>query len=440
MKEHERDELQEVGRKAKDLVMPGCDWVHRRVQRVSYLEPQLVQVRLSVDFTPPVDSGPYVPISVLPKWPPLYRFDFRRSDDTPVPLLTSSQNGAADESLLNGLVEDVSPQSLNDPAFREALRSLALGTATDLAPVVDVFESGLQGDDRDPLIERVLDIAAMLADATLLWYPVNQAERGVRTICKLDYLVQSPADTKWYLRLLRSLSWYQRAEYIPLTHIGADANFHAEVEAPPVLTIRSIEPRYYWLEEGEEAQEEDENEINLATEDAEKAGLRPQENLEREGRLAHVYVSGRRPLGADLVVGFAPSRTGVVLSAFIAAVLAAILATSFYCWRDTIRLESHIDAAVAVLILVPALIGYVVIRPSDHPLARRYIFGTQILSLAASGIPLLMAVLLLRFAGDPSCLKTAWLWSMVGSWLLALMLLGSLMGAGFVSGEDFEDD
>jgi hypothetical protein len=244
------EELATAGKLATDLVLPGCDWVHRRVQRVSYLEPRLMVNSLSVDFTIPEDSlGDCVPVSVLPKWPPLYRFDFRGADETPIPLLTSAQNGVADEALLRALVEQVSPASFSTSNFGEALTRLARGPETHLESAFETFRQGLRGDLDDPQVERVLDIAAMLTDATLLWYPLQPADRGVRTLCKVDYLIRGLEIESWHRRLLRSLSWRQPAEYIPLWHIGADANFHAEVEAPPVLAIRSIEPSYYWFTE-----------------------------------------------------------------------------------------------------------------------------------------------------------------------------------------------
>lgn len=450
------EELKHAGSLASRLVLPGCDWVHRRVQRVSYLEPRLMVNSLSVDFTVPQHGiGAYVPVSVLPKWPPLYRFDFERGDGTALPLLTSWQNGVIDEALLRALIEEVAPTSLDDSDFAKALVSLARGPETHLEEAFDTFREGLRGDLSDPRIERVLDIAAMLTDATLLWYPLRTGDRGAHLLCKVQYLVRSVENHSRRVRLLRSLSWYQPAEYIPLWHIGADANFHAEVEAPPVLRIRSVEPRFYWFtdpsavvtEEADEggpgegaddaegaAEESADSENGGATPDAstleaEAAGLRPDEYVDREGRLAHLYVAGRRPLAADLVAIFAPSRT-VVFSMFGAAALIAALVSAVYYWRAQVTAPGHLEAAVAVLILAPALIGYVASRPSDPPLARHYISGVQLLSLAAGAIPLVMAVLLLRYGGSPHCLHVSWLWAMRASWLLAASLAVSFLRAG----------
>jgi hypothetical protein len=408
---------------------------------------------LSVDFTVPQHGiGTYVPVSVLPKWPPLYRFDFERADGTALPLLTSWQNGVIDEALLRALIEEVAPASLGDSEFAKALVSLARGPETHLEEAFDTFRGGLRGDLSDPRVERVLDIAAMLTDATLLWYPLRPGDRGAHLLCKVKYLVRSVENHSRRVRLLRSLSWYQPAEYIPLWHIGADANFHAEVEAPPVLKIRSVEPSFYWftdpsavevgLGEGADAEgagkkspdESAASETDSATPDAstleaEAAGLRPDEYVDREGRLAHLYVAGRRPLGADLVAIFAPSRT-VVFSMFGAAALIAALVSAVYYWRAQVTAPGHLEAAVAVLILAPALIGYVASRPSDPPLARHYISGVQLLSLAAGAIPLLMAVLLLRYGGSPHCLQVSWLWAIRASWLLAACLAISFLRAG----------
>ncbi|HET8863811.1 MAG TPA: hypothetical protein VFM94_11245 [Solirubrobacterales bacterium] len=387
---------------------------------------------LSVDFTvPESDAGAFIPISVLPKWPPLYRFDFRHSDGTSLPLLTSEQNGIVDEALLLALVEKVSPSSLNAADFHDALSTLARGPETHLENAFERFHAGLEGDLSDPRVERVLDIAAMLTDATVLWYPIRAHDLGVRTVCKVEYLIRNFDTERRHIRLLRSLAWLHPAAYIPLWHIGADANFHAEVEAPPVLTIRSLEPRYYLFSEESAIVKpgDSDSEPDPDSKAAEAVGLRPDQYIDEEGGLAHLYVSGRRPLGVDLIATFAPSRA-TVLPMFGAAVVIAALATAFYFWRDQMSVPANVDAAIAVLILIPALIGYVVIRPSDPPIVRRYVLGVQLLSLAASAIPLLMAVLLLRYGGDPDCLRLAWLWPMYASWLISLALGVSFLRAG----------
>jgi hypothetical protein len=439
-------QLSAAGAAAPGLILPGCDWVHRRVQRISYSGPQLLTNRLSVDFTPPPEAPAYVPISVLPKWPPVYRLDYLRDDGTPVPLLTSAENGIIDEALLRATVEEVSPASLHSEAFAAALRTLCRGPETHLEEAFDSFAELLVGDVSDPRVERLLDIAATLTSATFLWYPVPSGRAGQRQICKLEYLIRNLESSRWHVRLRRSLSWMAPADFIPLWHIGADANFHADVEAPSVLTIRSLEPRFYWFAppEAEEsyadpadpadapdpaASAEEDSSADSDSRRAEEVGLRPDLYLDREGRLAHVYVSRRRPLGADLIATFAATRSAIAPMAGAGLVIAA-LATAFYSWREQIDMTNDVAAAVSVLILIPALLAYVVIRPSDPPEARRYLQGVQALALAAGAVPLVMAVMLLHYAHDPGCLTTAWLWSERAAYLIAAMLTFSFLRAG----------
>ncbi len=424
-------DLAETGRRAAALVLPGADWVHRRVQRISYEEVGLQRMQLSVDFTVPEgEIGTHLPISVLPKWPPLYRFDFHDAAGESVPLLTTEQNGEADEALLRALVTAVSPATLTDPVAEKALKSLTCGPETDLEPSFYALIDRLSVSDYDDRAERLVEIAASLTDTTLLWFPVGSLRAGQRTVVKVEYLIRDEHAHKLWRKVARSLSWQQPPRYIRLWHAGADANYHVDVEAPPTLITREAEVGYYryipaWADE--EAVLAKDEEISAR---AEERGLRPDQFLDFSGRLAHLYVTGRRPLAADLKLRFAPTRTGVVLSSFLAALMISILVSFFYCWREWAAETDRVDASVAILVLVPALIGYLLVRTTDHPMIRAHIVGLQLVSLAAAAVPLAMAVTLIRYAGDSHCLEAIWCWLLVASWAFVAILGGGLLGAG----------
>lgn len=108
----------------------------------------------------------------------------------------------------------------------------------------------------------------------------------------------------------------------------------------------------------------------------------------------------------------------------------------FLFWRSQIDIPANTDAAVSVLILIPALIGYIVIRPTDPPLTRQFLLGVQLLALAAGAVPLVMAVLLLRYGGEPHCLTKAWLGPLIASWVLAGCLAVSWLRAAWVGRSD----
>lgn len=422
--------LAETGRRSARLLLPGGDWVHRRVQRISYLDSGLQQMQVSIDFTVPDGRlGTHLPVSVLPKWPPLYRLDFRSAAGRPLPILTSDQNGVADEALLLEFASTVGAP-LGDPNFRGALRSLARGPETDLFDPFVTFLDAL-GDLADPGRGRLADLGALLTATTLLWWPICEPP-GTRTIAKLHYLIHDEEELHWYERLGRALSWYQPPEYVNLWHAGADANFHADIEVPKPLIIRAAEPSYFSFSDPADAgsdfdpdsEEEEEGESGAPP------AVRPDQLVDLAGSQAHVYITGRRPLAVELAVRFAPTRGAMILSSLLAAAMIAALVTAMFTWRDWVSQEENIDGAVAVLILAPALIGYLVVRPADHPIARRHLVGVQALSVVAAVIPLTMAVLLLRYEDDPGCLTTAWRWPMYVSWALVVILLIGLRGAG----------
>lgn len=418
--------LERAGTDAAALIRPGTDWVHRRVQSLSYLEHDLQRIRLSVDYTPPGDHpSALLPITVLPKWPPVFRFDLRNGDGQTIPLLTSQQNGIADHALVLELARIASPMSLQFPLFAAALETLARGPDTSLDAALDAFFENLQSDLDSGDVGRLADIAALLVDNTFLWVPAGR--RDERTIAKLEYVAPSVDTPSRRARALRSLSWQLPEETIQLRHCGADANFHLEIEAPPVLVVRSTEVSYYWLTDEPGKAEQPPEATDAA---AEGAGLRPEQHLARRGRFAHLYVSGRRPMGADAFFTMAPARSGFITASLVAALLIALLATAFYFARDQAGSASNVDAAVTLLALFPALVSYLVLRPTDHPLTRQYLIGVQILLSASAAVPVVMAVLLVIYADRSACLQNAWVVAMIGSWLPVAGLLLSWHQAG----------
>ncbi len=419
-------------RSAAELVLPGCDWIHRRVQSIAYVEPELVKVRLSIDFTIPDGCEcSHVPLSVLPKWPPLYRFDYLDAAGVSIPLLTSTENGAADWALMQALTEHASPTLMSDLEYVTALRKLSMGPDTDL---VDIFEELFErvsaaypdSGELNPTVERLIDLAAALTDSTLLWFPCDRST-GQRMVAKLSYMLPAVSVAPLYQRVLRSLSWNQPSESLPLRHIGADASYHAELEAPPVLVIRDLNPKYFWFTGDPKRAAQDHAESTAA---AEAAGLRPEQHLDYRGRFAHVYISGRRPMGANLFYRFAPARSGFIAAALISSALVAIFVTLLYLRRGVLSHPEDLDGVVALLLLVPALIGYFVFRPSDPPLVRRYLLGVQALVMLSALVPLVMAGFLLIYRDSGHKIHSTWHCSVILAWVLVALLAFSFARAG----------
>lgn len=432
MAQAQLDPFEQAGRDAAYLMVPRDEpgWVHRRVQSLRYLDQGWTEIHLSIDFDLPPDAEkvPWVPVTALPKWPPLYRVDFVDHEGRPIPLLTSRQNGSIDYGLMAALADEIDATWVRDKKFSEALESLTQGPETTLdAAFVELLDSvTMNADPADPRVSRFLDLASSLIDSTLLWYPTKRADGAERTIAKVAYHWPDEINDSPWVRALRSLSWSHPPEWMALPHIGGEANFHLEIEAPAPLLIRDIgEPLFYWILPDDEG---DQQSVTNASEDAEKAALRPEQHVACRGNLAHAYVSGRRPGTVDIPFSLAPPRSGFVAASLAASFAIAIFASAMYWSREAV-VDSR-DAGVALLVLVPAIIGYLVARPSDPAVVRRHLIGVQIVVSLAAAIPVTMGVLLLQYAANPDCLTTSWRVAVAASWLLTIMLIGSVLGAG----------
>src|SRR4051794_436160 len=96
-----------------DAVANPLDWIHRRVESISFTERLTVQRRISVDFTIKEQFSPFIagrdsehpslyflPIALLRKWPPLMQLDLRTAEGDPIPLLTTGKNREIDAAVL----------------------------------------------------------------------------------------------------------------------------------------------------------------------------------------------------------------------------------------------------------------------------------------------------------------------------------------------------
>src|SRR5829696_2735755 len=93
--------LVEVARAGGACLLDTKTWLHREVDKVSYVSPGMISRDISVDFSIPpgypafrerddgARSSYFVPVHLLRKWPPLMRFDLCDETGHAIPLLTS---------------------------------------------------------------------------------------------------------------------------------------------------------------------------------------------------------------------------------------------------------------------------------------------------------------------------------------------------------------
>ncbi len=420
MEGHEKKgELRSDGRLAVDLVKPRARWVHRRVQKLTKTAPEYEKSQVTVDFTVPPDfAGSKVPISFLPKWPPLTEFDFKDEAGRPIPLLTGRQNQVVDRALLRELVGSVDPGLLDCAAVKDAIKGVTSRGPGDDGVALEILADHLTPFmPNDAAAELTLEMAAVMDGSSLLWVPIGDEQRGHRTVCSFNYTTKSDEALGWGRRALRSLGWYQAPEYVPLLHMGKAANFHLTVHAPSTMKVAELDPQYY--------------EVTASPEDKPNAPLgftsfTPPINDGSRDSIGQLYVSGTRPLVADVGVRLMISRGRVIGPAIAATTLIACLTTACAMAHKTLVEPDAVEATVTVLTVIPALISILLASQLRDAFVRRNALGIQLISMASGLVPLVMALTLIRCAfgeDDPVALGTAWNVSAGISWLLVLLLL-----------------
>jgi hypothetical protein len=113
---------------------------------------------------------------------------------------------------------------------------------------------------------------------------------------------------------------------------------------------------------------------------------------------AYLYMSATRNQFGIARVDLAVRNRGLIGASLIAALLvAALLAVSAVFWREV---AAHTDATVTLFLIVPGLLGYLVVRPSEHPLVAKLLGGVRLLTLFAGALPVVGALALLAHDSD----------------------------------------
>jgi hypothetical protein len=414
-------ELKRDGQLAVALVKPGGGWIHRVVQKTTNVAPDYAKTKVSIDFTVPEDfEGNWAPITFLPKWPPLTDFDFRDQDDKPVPLLTSKQNQHLDRALFRALLDSIDPALLQCAAVKEAVKTITSRAPNDTQVALDSLADHLRPiASRDENVKFAVELGSLLAGCSFLCVPIAEKDRGRRQIYSLSYTTWTDNAAGVLTRIVRSMAWYEPPEYLPLIHMGKDSNFHLSVQAPPSLKMRELVPKFFAV--GDSLGEDEDAEVTFTAYVSEVPGStrRP---------INALYVSGERPLVADVGIRLAVSRSQVIAPAIVASTLIACLTTVCALAHNTFDHEDAIEPVVTVLTVVPALISILLASQLRETFVRWKALGVQLVSMASGLVPLIMALLLIRCSVDPEDepaigLSTAWELCATISWVLVGLLL-----------------
>jgi hypothetical protein len=404
----EVNRLIRVGFSAAHALVCQDEWIHRRVESITFpfANRPVYRRHISVDFTIPegldpaveaVDGpGPqrppryYVPLSLVRRWPPLPRLDLRDPAGHPNPFLTGRQNAVLDSAALLGLAQQVSPAlsaGLSLPiaqiaaAESQAEREQALAEVIDKAP-----PESLQGKEADA--HRALGLSGVfcalareLIDHSLLWLRVDGWPED-RTIVKFSYDV--PIEAKSGNWSARSFGLQPFVFEFVVPHLGDTSSYHCNVVAPAPLEVVRAEMKL------EERQPADDTTADQVRHHVDSTLPRPRsDSIELFAGLAEsqakFYASGDRTgLKGNLWVAVLIQSQGLLQGALgVGLSSVAILLALMLFLAEAVKIA---DATAAVLLISPAVLGYLSVRPAEEALAGDFLVGLRRL-IMLSGVP-----------------------------------------------------
>jgi len=422
-----------VGESAARSIAERSKWIHRRVEQITFPLPsdRVYRRDISIDFTIP-DLAPiggdrnqgtpryYVPLSLLERWPPLLRLDLRNAEGVPIPLLTSDQNAITDAALLRAIARDVlkrSGLSLNEELEEQVNRLAGLrefdrqppprervltGTLLSLIPPSTL---GRRSPESEALADDDLfvELAGAMPRTTLLWLRV-EGKIGDREVVKLSY------DAPFRINP-RSRSVFGLEPLIvdfQAPHLGGSGSYHLAVSVPPPLMI-SDSALLLMQPQTAQGTPHVHQPVTGCTSTQQSEDFVSSEGVlslyaHNEARDARFYVSGPRTGSQGKVrIATVVERSGLIRPGTMAGLAITILLAAI-----TLRLGESLknrEAVVTTLLVAPALLAYLVVRPADHVVVGQYVGGLRRVLILLGLLPLTSAVALAVAHGWTCALK-----------------------------------
>jgi hypothetical protein len=352
----------------------------------------------------------YVPLSVLAKWPPLLDFDLDINGQ-PAHLLTAVANGAMDQALLNSLLDNL-VGSDRAACCTGAVHDLATSRSPTPAAIAayEAIRTSISDAQPEEVKRNVLRIASAMQTAYILWVPAFGTV-GDRYVAHFAYDYEFKRTARLRTRAVRTLAWGGEDEYLVMGHVGLSGSYHIDVEAPPDLAVTDSDLYFIFDRPG----------------DGNGVPQPPPVYTQQVGSRAHVYTSGERTDDALLRVRLTPTRRGFLAGAWIAALGIAALLTAFWRWSD--ELSNDPTSSVAVLVIVPGILGLIALRPRTHPWTFDRLIGVQLLLFLSGALSVTAALVAIRYGYSAEPARALWRDAAYGAYLVLLMVSVSLWRA-----------
>jgi hypothetical protein len=382
-----------------EMILTTPDWIHRRSERVSFLDGSTTRRRTTVDLTVPFSAFEIRPVSSgvtyrlllvdIAAKVPLVSFDIRNEAGEPIPVLSRTQNGILASNVLIGFAGVVAAgfDRVLSPQHLEELHAVACGGAVAAAAALHSLRNG----ELKLLFEEseVLDSLAATLVRNFLLVCAVPVRVGERRVVKVSYDeqeegVEDDGRTRWHKTAevlgVRTTPWS-----VPCGSLPDGESYHLEVDVPPQIEVvnRSLVHR----PDGD-VQPVETDAIRFVNTNN---GVHL--NVSRAGDASFDPDALRGPM---LQVWMRAQISTWLLTAFLTTT-----AVSVMLWATWPLLDEEPPAGTdpaALLAGIVALLLVLVNQPAEHPLSARLLGPARVGSLLSALLPL-VAAWLLAFSG-----------------------------------------
>ena len=403
---------------ALPLISQPDRWIHRRVERIEFLDRQTIRRQVSVDFTLPTNvtsvgefEGRQVylaplfllkrdhprPLRMGRKWHwwtpgrvkhpprlPMSLFsDLTFVDETGkhLPLITRRQS----TNLAGAMLYQAAVQALGKPlpkSLNRMVMAIALGNTARRKDVLDELFVHPRDQDCEHLRDTnaFAELACMFASHLPIACLLTEGPPG-RSIIKLSYVEPLGDDYSAAKgRIRRSLGLKSENLGIPINEIGGGASHHIEVAIPNDLQVNyvSLTGKSYTLANREwhklKDEEKDYSIRQVGTASSGNIYLSEPVPARRMGRIS---------------IKMRVKRTGFLTGAFVASGVITLVLTVMALMAPEIIRNVNSATAVAALLLLPSLVAAFIARPNEHMLTSRMLRWARFVLVANAALPFL---------------------------------------------------
>jgi hypothetical protein len=411
-------------------------WIHRRVERVRFIDRQTVHRTVSVDFTLPAGIPPigsfrgqdvYVaPLFLLGKEHPhpfrsqgggllnrmLIRLGELPGDPLPaslysdvnlidqtgarLPLITRRESARLASVILGEAARQSAGQHpIPDPLFKHILEIVTSDKHGRQVALDRVLKGSL--DPYANVLRRLRkgnfpELAHMLARYSLIVNLFTHGPPG-RCLRKLSYT--EPLDggrSKSPGRFRRSIGWKSEHLVVPVNEIGSGSSHHIEIDVPEDLQI---------------------NAVDLAGMSYSLAG-KPSSELMTHERDYSIHQVGKASSGSiyiseptfprrvgEVSVKMRVRRTGFLLSALVASLITTGVLGALALAAPAIVDANKSEGTVAALLLLPSLLAAYIVRPGEHVITSRMLRWVRFALVGNAALPFAAILFLLTTKESP---------------------------------------